>query len=176
MVVRLSFRDAPGEFRAAALALRQVEQPVRRAVSQDMRTTMGPAWKSTLSQHMAGDPRDALLVTGARIAAGNPPALVTASGKRRWGSGGGLVPNDHWPGIEYGATAQNGPAGRRTYTRKRRDSRAHTVTRNVLSGHPRRQRNGRVIGPATRLFLPRVAAYWVQSVVRIVMDAAEKGR
>ena len=167
----LSFRDAPAEFRAAALALRTVEAPIRRAVGQDMRATFGPVWRSELAASGAGS-RDAILTAGARIAAGNPPSLVTASSTRKVGSGGGLVPTRHWAGFEYGAN----PNKIVSYARRSRGGGTHTVRRRVQAGHPARRRNGRVIGPAVRGILPRVASYWVQSVVRIVMDAAEGKR
>ena len=38
---------------------------------------------------------------------------------------------------------------------------------------PTRRRNGRVLGPAVQAILPRVAAFWAQSVIRAFMDAAE---
>ena len=171
MVARLSFLNAPAEFRAIALSLRQVEAPIRRAVGQDMRATMAPVWRSRLTEGAArGDGRVGMLTVGARIAAGNPPALVTASSTRPYGQTR-LRPTEHWAGFEYGAR------GRRvTYDRRRAGGKPHKVTRDVLTGHPARRRTGRVIGPAVTDVLPRVGAYWVQSVVRIVMDAAEGKR
>lgn len=164
----LSFKDAPAEFRAVGLALRQVEQPVRRAINQDMRATMAPEWVAALTHHQDGDRRLAMVLAGARLAAGNPPSLVAAASTRRWGTTR-LVPAEHWPGFVYGTN------GRRdaTYTRTYAGGKPHSVTRNVLAGHPSRRRQARSIGPAVADVLPRIAAYWVQSVVRIVMDAAE---
>lgn len=168
MVARLSFLDAPKEFRAAALALRQVEQPVRKAINQDMRATMAPAWLDTLRAHQGGDKRLAMLLSGARLAAGNPPSLVAAASTRRWGTTR-LIPAEHWPGFEFGSTGSRDVTYSRTYA----GGRPHQVTRNVLSGHPPRRRKGRTIGPAVGDVLPRIASYWVQSIVRTVMNAAE---
>lgn len=167
MVARLSFLDAPAEFRAAGLALRQVEQPIRKAVNQDMRATMAPTWVQALRSHQGGDKRLAMLLAGARLAAGNPPALVAAASTRRWGSTR-LIPAEHWPGFEYGASGRDV-----TYRRTYKGGRSHQVTRDVLSGHPARRRKGRSIGPAVDDVLPRIASYWVQSIVRTIMNAAE---
>lgn len=162
-------QDGPRELRAAVLALRQLPTDVRRIVGQDMRTTMAPEWRGALAQAQR-IPQDAVLFAGARIGAGNPAELVTASGRRRVGRG--LVPLEHWPGFEYGASDHTP----RAYTRNRAGYTQHTVRRDVLAGHPPRYRTGRVIGPTVRAILPRVAAYWTQSIIRAALEAAEKGR
>lgn len=167
----LTVKNGPRELRAAVLAVRAADKDIRRVISQDMRSTMNPVWRSELATR-ATRSRDQLLTAGARIAGGNPPALITASSRRRIGSGGGLIPVEHWPGFEYGTDQ----ARSSTYTRHRAGYKPHQVTRNVLAGHPPRYRNGRVIGPTARQILPRIASYWVQAVVKTFLDAAEKGR
>ncbi len=51
--------------------------------------------------------------------------------------------------------------------------RGTTYRRHTKRHLPSRRRAGRVVFPAAAHVLPRVAAYWVQSIVKAFMDAAE---
>lgn len=170
-MLNVNVQDGPRELRAAVLAMRRADSTIRRDVSARLRTTMNPAWRTSIAHHLTGIPQERILLAGARIAAGNPPQLVTANSKRKTGRGGGLIPSIHWHAFEYGASNHTP----RTYTRRNRGGTGdHRVTRNVTAGLPPRNNSGRVIGPAVAAILPRIAAFWAQSVVRAFMDAAEK--
>lgn len=165
---RVSVEDAPAELRAAILAMKRADSEVRRDVSARMRETMNPVWKSELSQHLsgAGTMEGRMITPGARIAGGNPGQLVAGASKRKIGSGGGLVPNDRWQNYEYGSNRDKlsdvtSPKGKKF----QRHTQRH------LPGYVKA---GRVIGPTVAELLPRIAAFWTQSVVRAFMDAADK--
>lgn len=162
-ILNVSVGDAPAELRAATLAMRRADSAVRRDVASRMRETMTPSWRSEVSKGGTGM-GGRILASGARIAGGNPPQLIAASSKRKIGSGGGLVPDRHWAGYEYGAN--------RDMTRTLTSSRGKTYKRHVARHLPARGA-GRVLEPAAARILPRVAALWTQSVVRAFMDAAD---
>lgn len=165
----IKVQDGPRELRAAVLAMKRADKAVRADISQQLRSVMSPEWTHELAQHLTGDPREKILLSGSRIQAGNPPTLITASGKRRFGRG--LIPNEHWQAFEYGASSRKLV----TYARRNRTNPGkHKVTRDTHAGLPRFQKGGRVIGPSVAAILPRAAAFWVQSVVKAFMDAAEK--
>lgn len=162
----LKVGDAPAELRAAVLAMKRADSTVRRDTAGRMRQTMNPIWRSELAANLTGaDPLESrMLTTGARIAGGNPPQLITASSRRKVGSGGGLVPDRDWHGWEYGSR------GNKTSTVARKG----TTYRRVTTRHlPTRTGTGRVIGPTVSGILPRIAAFWTQSVIRAFMDAAD---
>ena len=162
--------DAPRELRAAVLAMRAADKDIRRDVSGQLRSEMNPVWRDAVSRRITRPQDSIVLASGVRIAGGNPPAFIAGNGSRSKGSGGGLQPVRDWPGWEYGA-------GRKTATyTARRGGTSYRITRNVTAGYPRRSRHGRVLGPAARAVLPRAASYWVQSVIRAWLDAAETGR
>ncbi len=167
-MLSLMSKDAPRELRAAVLAMRTADKDIRRDVNTRTRTEFNSVWRDEIAGRSRLPQDRIVLAQGARIAGGNPPTFVAGSGKRVKGHGGGLVPTRDWPGWEYGA----GPKVV-TYTRRPRRGRTHQVTRNVTAGRPRRTPGGRVLGPAARAVLPRVASYWVQSVIRAWLDAAE---
>lgn len=161
-------QDGPRELRAAVLAMRRADKAVRSDVSQQLRSTLSPEWATTVAQHLTGLPQERILLAGARIAPGNPPALVAANSRRR--TGRGLIPTQHWAGWEYGA-ADHTPT---TYQRANRITPgSHPVTRDTKAGLPPRRAKGRVLGPAVAYILPRACAFWVQSVLRAFLDAAD---
>lgn len=164
MPVGIRVQDGPRELRAAVLAMKRADTTIRRDISQNMRATMGPVWKDAVNQHLTGAGRmeAAMLTAGVRIAAGNPPALIAASSRRAIGNG--LTPDRHAAGYEFGAGDTTSPVTNRRGTTYRRHTKRHL---------PSRRRAGRVVFPAAAHVLPRVAAYWVQSIVKAFMDAAE---
>lgn len=163
-------QDGPRELRAAVLAMKRADKEVRGQISQDLRTVMGPEWTTMLAQHLTGLPQEAMLMAGARIAAGNPPMIVAANSKRKFGRA--LIPAEDWTAWEYGVSKNRGTPS--VYERRNRGGGgSHQVSRHIRTSLPRWKKDGRVIGPAVKRFLPRVCAFWVQSVVRAFMDAAE---
>lgn len=164
MPVGIRVQDGPRELRAAVLAMKRADATIRRDISQRMRATMGPVWKDAVNQHLTGAGRmeAAMLTPGVRIAAGNPPALVAASSRRKIGNG--LIPDQHAPGWEFGAGDGTSQVTNRRGTTYRRHAKRHL---------PARRRAGHVVYPAAARVLPRIAAYWVQSIVKAFMDAAE---
>ena len=164
MPVSLSVGDAPAELRAAVLAMKRADADIRRGISERMRGTMGPEWTSEVTQHLRGAGRmeAAMLLPGTRIIAGNPPVMQAASSRRKVGNG--LTPDANAAGFEFGASDA---------VRKVKSKTGKTYDRHVMRHLPPRNRKGYVVYPAAARILPRIAAYWAQSVVKVFMDAAE---
>lgn len=160
-MIAIDVGQAPAELRAAVLAMKQAGSEIRRGVSARMRGEMNPVWKGEVTQRAAGGMAARLLSPGARITGGNPPQIIAASSRRAIGRG--LVPDRNWAGYEYGAHDSARTVKSSKGTRYRRHVMRHLPTRG----------KGRVIDPAVARILPRIAAYWAQSVVRAFMDAAE---
>lgn len=158
----LSVYAAPDELRAAVLAMKRADKAIRSDISARMRGAMSPEWKRIVGARAATKLERRLLLPGTRIAAGNPPALVAASGTRRFGNG--LTPNRHAPGVEFGAHDGESEVVNRRGTRYERHTMRHL---------PARRRAGRVVYPAAAELLPRIAAYWTQSIIRAFLDAAD---
>lgn len=165
--MRLSVGDAPREIRAAVLAVKTADREIRNDLNRRTRAEFKPVWTQSLTSKVSGqDPRFNLLPAGAKIQAGNPPSFVTASTKKKVG---GLVAVENWAGFEYGANK----AAVSQYERSSPLGRTHKVRRRVQTGHPKRLRKGRVIGPAVQELLPRLASLWVQTVIKTYLDAME---
>lgn len=168
-MIRLSAHDAPAELRAVALALRAASKEVRNNASKRMRDTMNPVWRAEVPQHLTGSGRleGRMLTAGVRVAAGNPPTLVAANSTKRVGRGD-LTPSDNWQIFEFGSHGTK----RSDMTSKK----GKPYTRRTTTGLPTFTKGGRVLYPAAAAILPRIAAFYAQSVIRAYMDALDGGK
>lgn len=157
--------EAPAELRAAVLAMKRADKSIRKDINDRMRSTMNPVWRSEVAKGLGSGGRmeARMLNVGVRVAAGNPPALVAASSSRKVGRG--LVPNVNAPGYEFGSHG--------TKVSKVTSKRGKTYERHTTRHLPAYRKSGRVVFPAAARVLPRMASYFVQSVVRAYLDAIE---
>lgn len=164
-MIKLSAGDAPAELRAVVLAMKQADAEVRRDVSARLRETMNPAWRSEVNQHLTGAGRleGQMLTAGVRITAGNPPVLNAANSKKKVGRGD-LTPAEDWQMYEFGSHG--------TKTSAMVSKTGKHYPRHTRRGLPQFKKTGRVLYPAVAAILPRVAAFWAQSVIRAFMQAA----
>lgn len=166
VVIQPSARTVP-LLRAAALALKAIDKPIRSEISKATRETLNPIWRQAIAAKAAGNRMDqAVFGAGARIAAGNPSRAIAASSRRALRSGeGGFVPDTDGRVLEFGADR----SARSTYDRK-----GHEVTRRTRTGLPARNRRGRVVYPAFAETAPRMVSLWVQIIVRNIHESLEK--
>lgn len=167
----LDVGHAPAAIRAAVLALKAADRGLRSEINKATRTTMSPVWKDLINTRSRTTLSKKVLNTGVRIKAGNPPAGVAASSKRKLS--GGLVPADSWHVVEFGAD----PNKVTTYTRRSPTGGTHKVTRHTTRQLPSRVgrgMKGNVVYPAVKQFVPRMVSLWVQTIVRTYYDAAEE--
>lgn len=167
-MIKLSAHDAPPELRAIAVALRAASKDVRKDSYARMRETMNPAWRSEVAGHLTGANRleSRMLNVGVRVAAGNPPTLVAASSSRRVGRGE-LTPSGDFQIQEFGSHG--------TKRSKMKSRKGKTYFRRTTTGLPPFTKGGRVLYPALASVLPRIAAFYAQSVIRAYMDALDGG-
>lgn len=154
--------------RATVLVMKNLERPVVREINNRTRTTLNPLWKGLVSTHASYAADTAVLAKGVRIRAGNPPAAIAASSRRKLR--GGLIPADQYAVREFGGNRDHV----RKYTRRSKRGGTHQVTRHTARQLPPRYRKGRVVFPAFAEFAPRAVSLWVQTVVRTVMEGIEK--
>lgn len=165
----IKLRDASPELRAAAIGMKKASKDTRKQINDGMRSTFNPIWKQSLAQTMGGYSKlDSMMLQGSRIRAGNPPELVAATSRRTFGRA--LKPAEHWPLVEYGASGTKISEYQR---RNRTSAGTHTVRRRTMSGLPPRTRSGRIATPAAKDILPRMASYFIQSVLKTWADMAD---
>jgi hypothetical protein len=166
----LSVRDND-ELKAVVIAFTQLPRAVTKDINAATREVLNPIWKSEVESRLRTPMDRVVLGAGVRVKAGNPPVVQAATSTRGVGKTRRLKPADDWQGFEFGADRNK----KTTYTRKSKNGGSHQVTRRTARQMPPIKRTGRVAYPALAEVAPRMAARWVQGVVRIVHEAAEGG-
>lgn len=157
------------ELRATALAMKLVGRDVRSQINKNTRTTMNPVWRELVAAKARTSTDQRVIAKGARIAAGNPPVAVAASSSKPLP--GGLVPATGWQAVEFGANRSKVL----TYQSRSPKGTTYSVTRHTARQMPAIARKGRVAYSAAGVLGHRLAALWVQTVVRAIHEAAEAG-
>lgn len=159
------------ELRAATLALKAVDKDLRREMNQATRDTLNPIWREALAGNASTTIEQALLVKGARVAAGNPPRMIASASKRPLNKRSTLVADRHGRAFEFGTKDREKV---QTYTRKNRGgSGSHQVTRRTRRQLPAFKPQGRVIFPAVADTMPRMVSLWASIILRKVYEAFE---
>lgn len=172
MAVRVSARDSSIEIRTAVLAYKQLTRELRSDLNKEVRG-FSDLWRHHVDSGIRTNLQRRILGAGVRIKAGNPAQLIAANSKRSISRGrsGGLVPIQHWRGLEYGSR----PAYS-TYDRRSSKGNSHKVKRRANMHLPARQGRGYVLGPAVRELLPLLASRWARMTIAKFLDALEEGR
>lgn len=166
----LTVKAESGELRAAILGMKKADKQMRKTVNDGMRETFNPIWKKAVAENLGGFSKaENMMTLGTRIKAGNPPELIAASSRRRYGRGV-LRPAEHWYLVEFGSNGKKVSE----YQRRSANGGTHTVRRHVMTGWPGRVKKGRIASPAARELIPRITSYFIQSVIRIWADQADK--
>jgi hypothetical protein len=157
------------ELAAVLLALKQTEREVVKRINVQSRQVINPVWNSSVLSNSK-------TVAETRILGNTAKSLVSGTGvKLRAGVGakplsGGLSSEDN-RAIEFGANRN----ATTTYRTRSRKGKGYSVTR-----HTQRQlRWKRKAGPtysAAATVIPRVAALWTATAVRVLHEAFEAGR
>ena len=164
----ISVRDVD-ELRAVVLAMRLVQRDVKNAINRETRRVLAPVWTATVQANATRPMDTKVLAAGVRVKAGNPPVLQAAQSTRPIGASKRLRPAEQWAAFEFGANRE----AVTTYQRRSPNGGTHKVTRHTKRQLPPRIRKGRVIYPAAAEVIPRAASLWVQTVVRMIHEAAE---
>ena len=133
------------QLQAAVLSLKRGPKEVRSIVGKETRATFGKPWKQEVNRQSrrgyGGDQRHPLLQTGVTIGGNNPPVGRAFTSKKRLSGGLG---NDRFYVLEYGTR---------------------------LPQHPPPNPKGYTMPGALHIMVPRVVAFWVQSIVRNYVKA-----
>ena len=151
--------------RACVLGFRELDAAYRRDLNRATRTVLGPEFGRAVQQHARTRLDTRVLATGAKVQGGNPPVLVAGASRRRMR--GGMVPDTHWPTVEFGTLDRDKMT---TYARGN-----GKVTRHTRRQLPARVKSGRVVMPAVADVIPKVTSMWVQQFMRLVYEAAGEG-
>lgn len=154
------------------IALRAVEKNVSADIRKQTRQVLQPEWQKTAREHSQTRLEVRVLGDTARASvSSNGITLKSASvGKQLRG---GFVTKQMYAAVEFGADRNK----RVTYRARSSKGKTFNVTRRTAAQLRPRRRSGYVIYPAAAEFIPRAAALWTQTTVRVIAEAAEgRGR
>lgn len=92
---------------ATVLAMKAADRDLRKRINLATRATMNPVWQGLVNQHLSGTGiLSSRLLTGVRIAAGNPPAAKAAQSRRGVGRTKRLKPITDYHLAEFGVARE----------------------------------------------------------------------
>lgn len=156
------------ELRAIIFALSNAEKAIQSQIRKQTRAAILPEWKQALAENADTRPEFRALVNTGRATVSNQNIKLTSAtiGKKL---SGGLNPKTDYPGLEFGSDR----AKKSTYTARSKNGKAFTVTRRTRAQLRPRNPKGYVFYPAVANMVPRVAALWAQTTVRVLHEALE---
>jgi hypothetical protein len=164
-MLRLDVRSSR-ELQAMVLALRGMDKELRSRITRATRAMVEPAWREELNKSGPNALQRATLVQTARTSvSANSLTLKSGTvGKLQHGTKAAEIAR----AVEFGADA-------RLVTRYRRKGpgKGATVTRHTRPGLGPIRAKGKVVYPALERFVPRAAALYVQTTVRLMYEVFE---
>lgn len=156
------------ELQAILLAVKGAERGIKKSIRQQTKAIVDPEWKRSLAEHSESLVESRVLVaTGTSLVSDQNVKLRSATKGRKLS--GGLDPKTQYFAAEYGGD----PEKVTTYEAKSRKGKTYKVKRHTARQLRSRSKAGRVFGPSVAEMVPRVAALWTQTVVRVMAEALE---
>lgn len=164
--MRISVWDSR-ELQAAILGLKRADRAIVREVGKHTRRIVVPEWRKAVAEEAQTRLEHRVLVDTARAKVSSQNVVLTSATVGRK-LRGGFDPKTMTAAAEFG-----GQPNRVTYDRRSPKGTRHQVTRNTHAQLGRFNRKGRVVYPAARRMIPRIASLWVQTIVRTFHESIE---
>lgn len=147
---------------AAIRLVAAIPNEVAKQIRQRSKRVIQPEWKSGLAEHAPGD-----RIYHSRLV-GPSAAYITDRGVRLRAGKAGKFPRE----TEFGASQETYTE----YTRRTRSGGTARVRRRTKRQFGPYRRKGHVVYPTASEMIPRVAALWVQTIIRTAHEQIEKIR
>lgn len=156
------------ELQAVLLAVRGADRAIQANIRKHTKEIAEPEWRQALAEHAPDRLSHRALVATGRLAASNQNIRLSSATVGR-SLAGGLSPKTEYAAVEFGANRS-----KRTTYQATRNGHTYTVReRRTTQQLLRRNPKGYTFHPAIAQMVPRVAALWVQTVVRTMAEAFE---
>jgi hypothetical protein len=157
--VRLDVKQSR-ELQDLFIAIQNVDAPVRRVIRTYTKSVIVRPWLSAVLDRAQTTLERRVIANTATVRPSDQNIRIQSATKGRRLSGG-LNPREDWAGVEHGADRNKIT----TYDRN-----GHPVTRHTARQLRPRRRSGYVFWPTAADMVPRLAALWVQTTVRVIAD------
>lgn len=164
--MRISVFTSPA-LQGTILALKGMDREVAAQVRKATKEVTQTAWSEALAAEASTPLENRVLTQTARVSVTNQNvSLKTGQAAKKLRAGGPAI-NTLTPAVEFGAVHGTYAAAESARGRQyKRRTKQQFKTRNV---------KGNVAYPAAADVIPRIAALWVQTVVRTFHESLEKG-
>jgi len=168
------------EFQLIAVALRSfVDRDLAAGIRKAARTTVEPIWREAIASSSASaktyvSPQlvGRVFTRTARVAVSDRNVQLKAAGTGKPLTGGLDYRDRSWGALEFGTANRQRT---NTYTGKSRKGRSFTVhDRHTRRQLPVRRAKGWVFYPAAAEAIPRIAALYAQTAMRLLHEAVEE--
>ena len=163
--MQISVFESP-QLQGVILALAGMDRELAAQLRKATKTVTLNEWRSAVAHEALTLFEQRVLVASARVAVRNNNVSLR-SGQLAKKLSGGAPTYALTPGVEFGAGV---------HPIKSHSSKGKTYTRSSGSVFRKRNKAGYVVYPAAAEVIPRIAALWVQTVVRTFHEAIGGGR
>lgn len=157
------------ELQLLRAAVKEVPKEVQKAIRTFTRTDSRPIWEESVRGHVASRVDERVFSKTARVRVSNANVNLE-SAKIGKALSGGAKPSQIAGPQEFGANRDQ----KRSYDARSRRGKHYTVTRRTQRQLPTRNTNGRVVFPAARDAIPRLASLWFQTAARTMYDLIDR--
>lgn len=147
-------------------ALKQVPRDVQKQIRTYTKQDAQPIWQSEIGSNVRSRLDQRVFGATARVTVSNQNVQLQAARIGR-SLQGGAKPSAIAGGVEFGANRDE----RVAYTSTSPKGKRYAVVRRTKRQLPNRNTNGRIVFPASRKSIPRLASLWVQTAARTLFDA-----
>lgn len=166
--MRLSVYDSR-DLRATIAAAKASDKDIRREMRKHTQAVARPAWERAIAERV-GDLRETrALHATARVSVSDQNVTLKSAVIKGKKFSGGATAHDLFAPLEFGARRRNV-----TYSATSPRGKRYQITRTIGAGFPAPAPKGRVVWPAAADVIPRIAALWVQTVLRTFMETIER--
>lgn len=162
------FADKAKGLRTLLAGLQVVDRETRKNIRRFTKADATPIWKGEVSPRATTRLEQRVLSATAKVSVSDQNVTLQSARTGRALSGGAR-PSEVAAGVEFGALDK-----RNTYMTTSRKGRRYAVTRHTSRQFGSRNTNGKVVYPASRASIPRLASLWVQTAMRTLGDAFDK--
>lgn len=149
-------------------ALQAVDKDTRKQIRRFTKADASPIWKDEVGPRARTKLEQRVLSATAKVSVSDQNVTLQ-SGRTGRALSGGARPSEIAAGVEFGALGK-----RNTYMSTSRRGRRFPVTRRTTNQFGSRNTNGKVVYPASRASIPRLASLWIQTAMRTLADAFDK--
>ncbi|MBN9612565.1 MAG: hypothetical protein J0H64_03730 [Actinobacteria bacterium] len=152
-MLEIDVRDSR-ELQAAVLAVASVGKEIQSELRSRTKAMVEPEWQKGLAERAQSRMDHAVLVRSARTTVRNTNVVLRsgAVGKLKKLTGP----------TEFGGNREKV----KTYTGRSPKGKRYTIKRHTARQVPPRYREGRVVYPTAKNMIPRLAALWVQTIIK----------